>query len=623
MPHGFAVSIGISADASARIEVENQGACDAQEISHPFLNTTLYVSSPNNPDFAQARTVGSWLIVSVGECFGNKPPAASLEELLAERATITTDDIVALLKQLPGQYCAVCYNNETGDLLTATDPSGIRSLFAMEIGATRIIASSLSALRKLAPRGRVSPNIDNQPFLFRYAYSLPGQTVFAQVNEISPGSIAHSNINDASIDESQTFLLSDDVSELRDPPHFSSQQEPSQFESDLHTRLISATEHQLGNAKRVGVLLGGFDSALVASLLHRLGVHVETYTFQYSDDSYNQPFADLLSQTLNIKHHWVEIDPEIIRAGLDSYGENCNWPTIWPNYVIQTQHLCARMIEDGMESCFSGDGCDTVFLGYPSTHRRGQVYRKLPHIPDALEAVIRRLFHLLRLEYISGHVGRVFLSLLDASTIERNDRPLHSFQIFDDSSYRRLTGMKAAVNHAREEHFDSLSEQTRGQDFERKLYLAKSLISPNRCKLVSSSDISGLAIHSPYMHPIVKSFGQALPEEALRPSDKSHIKEGKQLLMTMAEKYRLLPREIIYQPKLAAIKSPIDSWLYGELKDFSLEKLSRLPFKYNERYVESLLSEQYVEKLYKDKFADDDVVSLAISLLITYACFFN
>jgi asparagine synthase (glutamine-hydrolysing) len=623
MTHGFAVSLGSSDDTTARLDIEAASNSDGQAILRPSPNIAVWISAPDNPDFAQARTVGNWSIVSIGECFGNVTPVSSIEDSLAGSSETTADEIIALFRALPGQYCAVCYNNESGDLLTITDPSGIRSLFSIEIEETQIIASSLSALRKLAPHQAISPNIENQPFLFRYAYSPPGETVFAQVSELLPGNIIHSNIYDDSADESHSFLLGDDFSERRDSSHFSFHKEPSQFESELYARLISATERQLGNARRVGVLLGGFDSALVASLLHRLGAHVETYSFQYSDDSYNQPFADLLSQTLDIPHHWVKIDPEIIRVGLDRYGESCNWPTIWPNYVIQTQHLCTKMSDDGMESCFSGDGCDTVFLGYPSTHRRGQVYKKLPHIPETLESVIRQLFHLLRLEYVFGHVGRVFLSLLDASTVERNDRPLHSFQIFDDKSYRRLTGMKSMVNNARKKHFDALSEQTRGQDFERKLYLAKSLISPNRCKLVSSSDMSGLAIHSPYMHPIVKSFGQSLPEEELRPSDKSHIKEGKQLLMTMAERFDLLPHEIIYQPKLAAIKSPIDSWLYGNLKDFSLEKLSRLPFEYNERYVRSLLSEQYVEKLYKDKFADDDVVSLAISLLITYACFFD
>src|SRR5690606_9936733 len=57
----------------------------------------------------------------------------------------------------------------------------------------------------------------------------------------------------------------------------------------LHDTMLCCLEEQLPQQPDVGVLLGGFDSALVASMLAGLGKRVHTYSFRYSDSEYNQP----------------------------------------------------------------------------------------------------------------------------------------------------------------------------------------------------------------------------------------------------------------------------------------------------------------------------------------------
>jgi len=387
--------------------------------------------------------------------------------------------------------------------------------------------------------------------------------------------------------------------------------------------LKAACVQQLGNAKKVGVLLGGFDSALVASILHSLGVNVQTYSFYYENNRYNQPYIELLSKSLGISHSWIEINADVIKEGISKYKENCSWPTMWLNYVVQTQFVCRQMSEDGMELCFSGDGCDTVFLGYPSTHRRGQVYQQIPKIGNKLSSIVISLVHYSKLEYIFGHLARVGLSLIDAAKESVENRPLHSFQIFNPSSYRNLTGKIFKLSDKHKNHFADVRKNMIDLSYERKMYLTKGYISPNRAKLVSSSDVSGMCIHSPYLHETVKRFANSLPENALRPENEEHGEEGKYLLMKMAENFDLLPREIIYQSKIAAVKSPIDDWLSNELFNYSQNKLKALPFEYNAGYVKTLLKNLAIEKLYKDRFSSDGVVSLAPSLLLTYASLFE
>ena len=575
--------------------------------------------------FVSVENAMGWVFMGIGYAYGGHPVATALVKALETANDCETSDIITAAQSLFGQFTLVAYNEQTRSLIAVTDPTGVRSLFLQDKQTSIAVASSMPMLRKLSLLEKQKPDEENQSFLLRYGYNLPGHTAFIGVSEIGPKTLRA--IDMESIGDFEDFpaaTYQDSNFEDRKLPETIAGKSDSQHENDLLEHLFAACRQQLGDAEKVGVLLGGFDSALVASLLKHLGVEVETYSFHYQAENFNQPYVEQLADVLSIKHRWIQISPETIEDGINRYGETANWPVLWLNYVIQTQHLCKEMAENGVQSCFSGDGCDTVFLGYPSTHRRGALYRKLPQLPPAVANIFRQSIHLSHIEKLLGHIARVGLSLIDAARYPAEQRPVYSFQLFDDANYQRLTGATRTLFPSHTAHFDKFMSDTRDLDYERKIYLAKSLISPNRCKLVSSSDFSSLPIHSPYMHPLVAGFARSLPVEALRPPDESEAsREGKYLLMKAAESAGLLPKEIIYQPKLAAISSPIDQWMAGPLKQSALNHLQKLPFAANENYLDDLLSEKALENFYKNNFAADGVVGIAASLLVTYAALFD
>ncbi len=519
---------------------------------------------------------------------------SSLEQLVAEH---------------PGQYCGVVVSARLDSPIAVTDPMGQRALYCLTLTNGVLVGSNLGILRSLAGDEIAVPNRTDEAFLLRYAYLPPGKTVYRDVEELAPQQLIE--LEGVGV-KSQSRFANDDLF----------QYDGDEPVGDLYQVLLDCTRHQLSDRKRVGVLLGGFDSALVASLLCRLGAEVETYSFRYDDAEFNQPLVDELADHLDIKHHWIKIDPEIVRTGIERYADCCNSPTVWPNYVVQTQHLCQVMSEHGMEGIFSGDGCDTAFLGYPSTHRRGRVYQRMPKLPRPFAGGIIRALDSVGMEYVFGHTFRVAKSLVHASCVAVDQRPLRSFQVFEPRSYRRLTGSPFPGEAECERILDRLGEKVGGLSYSRKVYFGKSKISPNRNKLISSIDISGLTIESPYLHPKLKSLAAKLPDELLRPSQKTSSKEGKALLMEMAESEGLLPREIIYQAKVAAIRSPIDQWYAGEMRSFLMNAMARLPFDANQKYIRSLVDDLAAERFYKRFLSDDMVVSLAASLLATYASYF-
>ncbi len=585
----------------------------------------ICIRGSKKSNYADYCLLDDWIIIGIGRCYSGETFASSIKVRLASKSSgsIGLEGLLDAVQNMPGQYCGVLYNTKTGDLAKVTDPSGSRSLFSGVVRGNEIISSSLSMFRKLVLKEDIQPNIENQLFLLRYAYSIPGQCAYSGVHELPAGRLIFGNawskqdniveaINCVEKENSNKLCFSSGLNELEDIT-----------EKALLKCLKDACVQQVGSAKKVGVLLGGFDSALVASILHYLGVQVETYSFYYDRKKFNQPYTDLLAKALGITHHWVQINSKTIEEGIDKYSKTCSWPSMWLSYIIQTQFVCSRMSEDGMEMCFSGDGCDTAFLGYPSTHKRGKVYQGLPQISKKLAKFLISFIYKFRLEYFFGHLARVGASLIDAATKTVDERPLHSFQIFNPSSYRYLTGKRYKSCRSHIEYFSKTFSDSENLSYERKVYLAKSFISPNRAKLISSSDVSGLPICSPYLHSKVKEFSSRLPDEKLRPEKSVHAKEGKYVLMKMAENSGLLPGEIIYQEKIAAVNSPIDEWLANDLFNVANEKLSNLPFNYNSCYTKNLLKDLPAEKIYKNYFSSDGVTGLAPSLLLTYACFFE
>ena len=623
MLHGFAFVVSQNTFNFSGNKTELQNSVAGIKIIQPDTRVRIYISAPKTQAFIQNWVVGDWVYVGIGSNELSKALKSKLENRDLSTEELKLDDVTDEIKNKPGQYAGVLFNKKIGQLIQITDPFGTRSLFVRESKNYVIVASSLPILRKILSPNLIKQNEKGNLFLLRYAYCLPNQTVYEGINELKPKQLTMENIFIKEKRNYHALKLEDEVVSNNFSLIIDKNNNSNKHEYELLQCLLTACKQQVGDAKKVGVLLGGFDSALVASLLKLLEVDVETYSFHYQDPEYNQPYVNEFSEEFGIPHNWVSINPDVIKDGLDQYGDLCNWPTLWLNYIIQTQYLCKKMVADGVEVCFSGDGCDTAFLGYPSTHRRGGIYRKIPHLNAKTSNIIKTIIDVCNLEYTLGHIARVLLSLIDASRYELNARPLYSFQIFGDKSIKRLMGKSPNYPQTYDYYFQDALKNIKRLSYERKIYYAKSLISPNRCKMVSSSDMSGMTLCSPYLHPLVNNYAQNLPDDVMRPINNKHATEGKYILMKMAEDFSLLPKSVIYQKKMAAIKAPIDEWLADDLYGYALGKLNSLPFKYNTRYVNTLLKAKLAEKTYKKYFSDDGVVSLASSLLITFASFFE
>lgn len=389
----------------------------------------------------------------------------------------------------------------------------------------------------------------------------------------------------------------------------------------LRRAFRTALEEQVPSTLDVGVMLGGFDSALIAAALTGMGKRVQTFSFGYADESYNQPFAEELAATVGIRHHWVPIDSDVIRRGLERYALVFNQPLCLPHYVIATAQVAEAMREAGLRHGFTGDGCDGLFLGYPTVYTRAVLVETLSKVAPLIVSLASPVSKMRLLERRVGHPYRLTRNIVRVLRRSQPTRGHITSCILDEASLRMLrTDEPPPQVESPEDVLERLARGLERLSPVRLAYMGKGAVGLNKTKLEGSSAWTGVSLSSPFLHPGMVRVAKMLPERMLRPTEKTKSEAtGKYVLMRMAEEDRILPDHMIYQRKRSPVTSPVDEWYMGPLRDFMLAQLEGLPFAYDHAYAADLLRPKLAEELFRRRVGISRFALHAPCLLATYA----
>jgi hypothetical protein len=611
--------------ASGRAADEQAGARLTRYIDRHHHCTPSYDATPPHVLLGHTKTDGKLLGRARRDghvlLFMDPFPGAAAGSVLEQpdhAASLLLDRFLrcgpAFLDGLCGYYALVVVDATSGAIHLASDPYGQRSIFVHRDADSLVFASNVGSAVAMLNGAAIDRRWED--FFLMYGFYPYGHTPFAGLTAAPPGELLTWNTGNMASRSIRPY-------EADAPPELPPGAAVETAIEYLYDGFMQTLEKQSGLSADAGVLLGGFDSALVAAGLSRLGKRVTTWSFRYDRDEYNQPHTGDLASFLDIRHHWVPIGQEDIERGIEQLPYVFNQPTNWPNYIIQTAMVCQKMREAGIPLAYSGDGCDTVFLGYPGTWRRARVLERVPSLPDAVASRLAGMLGRPRVEQALGHPYRVMLNLIRTASWPPHARGFLSFRILDEVSLEQLrAGEPPARAEPARTTVEALASRHRNLPVLRLAYMGKSLVSPNRNKMNGSSDQSGIPILSPYMHPTFKRLAQSLPEELCRPTKSTASRvTGKFVLMQMAERKNLLPSSVIYQRKVAAVDAPIDAWYAGPMRGFLMQQFESLPFRANMDYLWALLEPRTAETLFQKYLLTDKVIKHAPSLLATYARF--
>lgn len=521
------------------------------------------------------------------------------------------------LDGLCGHFVVAVAEPASGRLTLARDPGGSRRLLIHRDGATLRFATKLSDFRGLLGEElRVDRGLED--FLLGYEFLPNGRTLYAGVEMLPAGQVltwTDGGLERRAIPKPDPWgdsapSVEVDTTSIED------------IVDALDSALLRAIEDQLPSCNRIAVLMGGFDSMLIASLLTKHGKEVETFSFHYADDSYNQPYTEELAQLLGTKHNWVPIDEHVMREGLEHFATRFNQLSGQPHYLIASAHAVKAAADKGFRHVMTGDGCDGLFLGYPTVHLRAKFIMGLSKVAPLLKFPLGVATRSPWLERRLGHPYRVARNV---SRILERDMPTRAHVascVLDSFSLEQLRGPALPQDRDTEEILTELARGKEDVGTIRLAYQGRSYVGLNKNKLEGAGDLAGVTITSPFLHPGMARFAATLPDELSRPAEKTKSQAtGKFALMQMAERKGYLPTELIYQTKRSPVTAPVDQWYLGPLRDFMLSRLDGLPFEVDSRYAASLLSPKLSEDLFRDHVGISRFATHAINVLVTHAAF--
>ena len=482
---------------------------------------------------------------------------------------------------------------------------GNHRLFIHETPTGRLASSSLSVLARSQSSG-----IDRsyEDFLLGFSFLPIPRTPYEGIRVLVPG----------------TRLIAEN-SESVAPAVIETPTVPSSFASaipELRNRFFASLEELAAGEKRHAVLLGGFDSMLVAASLRQMGHEVHTYTFSFGNPKYEQRNIAEFVASQGIIHHPVQITPELIADNLRTFGSHFFQPGALAHYQIHTLIGSQQIAADGHNRIFNGDGCDALFLSFPTVDQRAALTKRLEMIPDwGIRAGSLALRNRLAERHL-GHVGRTMRSMLGNFLLEEPARGHLPNRYIDEYALSQLrVGAAPAQTETIEEIRNRLAQDVVGQVGTRRAFHGNGLTGQSKVKVDGSVAATGLPHFTPYTHPIFRTFVAGLPIDYLKKQDSSPGGNGKEVLVAMVREYGILPDVIIQQPKQSPSDSPVDNWYRQELRQEIFNQLEDLPFEWDRDYIQIVLQTKWAENWYREKVANNSQTLQAIGLLASYASF--
>ncbi|MDO9354414.1 MAG: asparagine synthase (glutamine-hydrolyzing) [Solirubrobacteraceae bacterium] len=320
---------------------------------------------------------GTVALVFNGEIYGFGPLRDELSAL-GHRFDTTCDAEVVLrgyeawgagvLSRIDGMYALALANAQTGELLLARDPLGIKPLVRTTGPGPVAFASDALAL---VAAGFSEGSVDRAAIAAHLAlhYVPPPLTGIEDVSQVEPGTLVRIARDGSTTVE--VFAV-DHLRRRPDPVPVTAE--------EVRSTVSEAVAQQSRADVPVGVFLsGGVDSALILSAAVAAGHEPIAFTlgFEGSGDYDELALAKATARALGVPHH-----TEILRGGLADVLDEVSTAFDLPfadSSAIATVQL-ATLARREVTVALSGTGGDELFGGY-ARHRAHRLLRPLRAVP--------------------------------------------------------------------------------------------------------------------------------------------------------------------------------------------------------------------------------------------------
>lgn len=341
---------------------EGSISLDSQQIT--LEHCRLAIIDPANREADQPMTDpgGRWTISYNGEVFNHRELRAKLEKRGAVFHTDSDTEVVlhsyimdgvAAFNQLRGMFALIIADRETGEVIAARDPIGIKPFYwsmsdGLFVGASelRTILGHPEMARRLDPSGVVE--------YLAFGHTNGERTLIDGVRKLPPGHAIR--IGDGRAE----------VFEYWDVFPISETEPRGSLEAALLGQLDDAVAASLVSDVPVSMMLsGGLDSSTIAVLAARHGeaATMTAYSVSFGLPNDESAAAARLAGDLGIRHREILLTRDVIAEDFEAWLAELDVPCANPTWIA-VSHIARAVHDDGGKVLLSGDGGDELLGGY-------------------------------------------------------------------------------------------------------------------------------------------------------------------------------------------------------------------------------------------------------------------
>jgi asparagine synthase (glutamine-hydrolysing) len=509
---------------------------------------------------------GSLALLYNGELYNFRELRTELEAAGAVFTTASDTEVVlegwrhwgpAALEKFRGMFAFALADTETGELVLARDPLGIKPLFYTERGDGIVFASELKALvAAIGPELRIEPGTLVASMLY---YWVPEQRCAIQgVYKLPAGSWAR--IRPGGKPEIRQYWRIQDVAAAA----------AGQPAADLRSVIEESVKaHLVADVPVSSFLSGGLDSSIITVLAHQDASSVDAYTITFRPEDQKLEampddaiYARKVARQFGINLHEIEISPDIVQMlprMVDVLDEPIGDPA-----AINTVLMCEAARERGVKVLLSGMGADELFGGYRK-HLACLMASRYSRLPGAVRRPAR--FAVNSLPVSIGDRGlrypRWAKRFMTFAELPEEARFRRSYTLYDPAALTALVGpeLGGCVTDVIGEHAAVYNDNALDDEVNRmcladaRLFMAGlNLTYTDRASMAASVEV-----RVPFVDKVVAQAAFTIPGR-----DKVRGKVQKAALKDAAEAW--LPHEIVHRPK-ASFGAPLRAWVRNDLRE--------------------------------------------------------
>ena len=504
--------------------------------------------------------------------------------------------VIGALQRFNGMFAFALFDRQERRLHLSRDRIGEKPLYYTTMNGSFVFGSELKALKR-HPVWRSEIDPEGLLALLRYGYVRGDKSIYLDVFKVQPGTCVTLNLEDdrLSISSEQYWSAAEVIDAgLARPLAVGDDEALAQLE-DLLTDAVKL--RMVADVPLGAFLSGGIDSSTVVALMQRVSSRpVRTFSIGFGEKRFNEAdSARAVARFLGTDHTELYVTPrdclDVIPKLPSMYDEPFADSSQIPTYLV------SRLARQHVTVSLSGDGGDELFCGY---ERYG--------IVDNLSRGLERMPRVLRMAAAAGirAVPMAAWDILGSPLPERisagrtGDRVYKLAELFRldrfseifDSVLKLWQAPEEILAHPPLAHgFGNEHEvlHTTGSRYEQMMAFDLRTYLPGDIlvKMDRASMAVSLEARIPLLDHRIVEYAWRLPMTFKRRNGVS-----KWLLRRLL--HTLIPRELVERPK-QGFGVPIELWLRGELREWTLDLLAPETIKRDGFFNASAIS-RYLEE---------------------------